>query len=192
MGVACADYDGDGDLDLYVTNVGPNALYRNIDGESFQNVAFPSGTLDPGGWGISCNAGDIDNDGWQDFFVTNGFADGTTPNVLFRNATDGTFEDVTELIGGGVFDGRGVAFADVDRDGDVDLCVTADAGDSSRLWRNDTANGNAWVVFELTGTCSNRSAPPRPLRTGLYIVYCPWRGPVGLPDGAPAPDTLAP
>ena len=166
MGVLSFDYDNDLDFDLYWTSwpgtdpggPQPNALYENLDGSHFSNVAAASGTLDPGGWGISCNAGDIDNDGWEDFFVTNGFNAGTTPNVLFRNAGDGSFTDVTVAIGGGAFDGRGVAFADFDNDGDVDLCVTADAGEPTRLWRNDTDSGHHWLTLKLEGTCSNRSA----------------------------------
>jgi hypothetical protein len=166
MGVLSFDYDNDLDFDLYWTSwpgtdpggPQPNALYENLDGAHFANVAAASETLDPDGWGISCNAGDIDNDSWEDFFVTNGFSDNTTPNVLFQNDGDGTFTDVTSVIGGGAFDGRGVAFADFDNDGDLDLAVTADAGDPTRLWRNDTRTANSWLTLELDGSCSNRSA----------------------------------
>jgi hypothetical protein len=165
MGVLSFDYDNDLDFDLYWTtwpsgsgDPRPNALYENLDGSHFADVAAASGTGDPDGWGISCNAGDIDNDGWEDFFVTNGFDPGTTPNVLFQNQGDGTFQDVTFAVGGGVFDGRGVAFADFDNDGDLDLCITADAGDPTQLWRNDSITGHHWITFELEGTCSNRSA----------------------------------
>ena len=179
MGVLSFDYDNDLDFDLYWTawpggglEPQPNALYENLGtarsergvattslgGLSFVHVAAASGTEDPLGWGISCNAGDIDNDGWEDFFVTNGFDDGSTPNVLFQNDGDGTFTDVTATIGGGAFDGRGVAFADFDNDGDVDLLVTADTDADTRLWRNDTADGNRWITFRLVGQASNRSA----------------------------------
>ncbi len=160
MGVLAFDYDNDLDMDLYWTSwpTTANALYENITGTTFTNVAATSGTTDPLGWGISCNAGDVDNDGWEDFFVTNGFDASTTPNVLFRNNGDKTFTDVTAALGGGAFDGRGAAFADFDGDGDLDLCVTADLPDSNRLWRNDTVNSNHWLTLRLTGTCSNRSA----------------------------------
>ena len=90
--------------------------------------------------------------------MTNGFSATSTANVLFQNNGDKTFSDVTSVLGGGNFDGRGVAFADYDNDGDLDLCVTADAEDQTRLWRNDTSNSNRWITFILTGTCSNRSA----------------------------------
>ncbi len=163
MGVLSFDYDNDLDFDLYWTTwpgdpATPNALYENIDGLTFVDVAEDSGTTDVPGWGISCNAGDVDNDGWQDFFVTNGFSADTGPNVLFHNQQDGTFADVSATLGDVGFDGRGVAFADYDNDGDLDLVVTADAGDDTRLWRNDTDNGYHWITLNLMGTLSNRSA----------------------------------
>jgi len=162
MGVLSLDYDNDLDFDLYWTTWPSqvNALYDNQSGDatSFADVAVASGTDDPAGWGISCNPGDVDNDGWEDFFVTNGFDATTTANVLFRNEQNGTFSDVTAALGGGLFDGRGVAFADFDLDGDLDLCVTADSGEPNKLWENVTNNGNHWVTFDLTGTSSNRTA----------------------------------
>ncbi len=166
MGVLAFDYDNDLDMDLYWTSwpgANPNdptenALYQNVDGTSFVDVAIPSGTSDPLGWGVSCNAGDFDNDGFEDFFVSNGAGDATTPNVLFYNNGDGTFSDTTSVIGGGDFDGRGIAFADFDQDGDLDICLTGGPVDDTRLWRNDTVTGNHWVSFSLAGTCSNRGA----------------------------------
>ncbi len=164
MGVLAFDYDNDLDFDLYWTTwPGPpdnavNALYRNDTGTGFTDAAVSTNTDDPLGWGISCNAGDVDNDGWEDFFVTNGFSDGTTPNVLFHNRGTGSFTDATAALGGAAFDGRGVAFADYDKDGDLDLIVTSDSDDPNHLWRNETDNGNHWIVVNLIGTSSNRSA----------------------------------
>jgi len=166
MGVLSFDYDNDLDFDLYWTSwpgteplPRPNALYENLGGgTSFADVAASSGTLDPDGWGISCNAGDVNNDGWEDFFVTNGFDAGSTPNVLFLNNTDSTFSDVTFELGGADFDGRGVAFADIDNDGDLDLCVTGGPNDDTRLWRNDSINSFHWITLTLEGVLSNRSA----------------------------------
>jgi len=166
MGVHSFDYDNDLDLDLYWTSwpAQANELYENLGDETFASVASTSGTLDSAGWGISNNAGDVDNDGFLDMYVTNGFDPATTPNLLLRNAGDGTFEDLSAAVGGGDFDGRGVAFADYDMDGDLDLVVTAgpfnDASGAAfnEFWRNDTSNDNAWVVLELEGTFSNRSA----------------------------------
>jgi hypothetical protein len=164
MGVISFDFDNDLDFDLYWTAWPgdsvpvPNAFYRNEGGAAFVDVAAETGTLDPLGWGISAGNGDIDLDGWMDFFVTNGFSPASTANVLFRNRGDGTFEDVTEAIGGGRFDGRGVAFADYDNDGDVDMIVTSGAGATTRLWRNDSTTGHHWLTLRLLGTISNRSA----------------------------------
>lgn len=160
MGVLSFDYDNDLDFDLYWTTWpgADNALYRNDSGTTFTDIAVATGTADPDGWGIGCNAGDVDNDGWEDFFVTNGASDETTPNVLFQNQGNGTFADVTAALGGAAFDGRGVAFADYDNDGDLDLIVTSDVEEPNHLWRNDTDNGNHWIAFHLIGVSSNRSA----------------------------------
>jgi hypothetical protein len=164
MGVISFDYDNDLDFDLYWTAWPgdgvpvPNAFYRNEGGAVFVDVARETGTLDPLGWGISAGIGDIDLDGWMDFFVTNGFSTASTANALFRNRRDGTFEDVTETLGGGRFDGRGVAFADYDNDGDLDVVVTSGATATTRLWRNDSTTGHHWLTLNLRGTVSNRSA----------------------------------
>jgi len=167
MGVIAFDYDNDLDMDLYWTtwpgNVPEdpveNALYQNQgDGTLFIDVAGPAGVEDVQGWGISAAPGDVDNDGWEDMFVTNGFSILTTASVLFHNNGDGTFSDATDSIGPALFDWRGCSFADYDMDGDVDLAVTGAAGDASHLFRNDAVNNNHWVTFDLTGSCSNRSA----------------------------------
>lgn len=164
MGVLAFDYDNDLDMDLYWTawpgtGPTPNALYRNEGNLSFTDQALASGTEDINGWGISVNAGDFDNDGWQDFAVTNGFSDQSSANVLFHNNGDGSFSDQANILAGGAdFDGRGVAFADFDNDGDLDLCITADLGADNRLWRNDSVNANHWLNLKLTGTSANRSA----------------------------------
>ncbi len=170
MGVLAFDYDNDLNTDLYWTTwpgTGPtlqsNTLYQN-NGDAtptFTETAATTGTTDKLGWGISANAGDIDNDGWVDFFVTNGFNSSSSANVLFRNNTDidGTFQDVTSALEGGAsFDGRGVAFSDFDLDGDLDLLVTGAGGDATRLWRNDTVNSNHWITLKLVGVESNASA----------------------------------
>jgi len=182
MGVISFDYDNDLDFDLYWTvwpgegRPVPNALYRNEGAGGFVDVAAGTGTQDPLGWGISVGAGDIDNDGWMDFLVTNGFSPTSSPNVLFRNRGNGTFEDLTAALGGGRFDGRGVAFADYDNDGDLDVIVTAGASATTRLWRNDSTHGHHWLTLRLVGTVSNRSAVgarvevQTPLRTTVQEV----------------------
>ena len=122
------DYDGDGDVDIYLLNGSPlpgsaktrepptNALYRN-DGEGrFTAISAVAG-VDHAGWGMGMAAADVDNDGDADLYVTN-----FGRNVLFRNNGDGTFVDVTDEAGvaaGGW--STSAAFGDMDGDGFVDL-----------------------------------------------------------------------
>lgn len=122
------DYDGDGDLDIYLLNGAPtpgfeqseplnNRLYENRDGQ-FVDVSDASGLADEG-YGMGMCVGDIDADGLLDVFISNYGSD-----RLFRNLGNGRFEDVTEKAGvGGTRWGTGCAFADVDMDGDLDLYV---------------------------------------------------------------------
>ncbi len=130
-GVALLDYDGDGRLDIYTVSAFDlderngrariphrNALYRNLGGMRFENVAAEAG-VDAAAWGYGVCAADYDDDGRLDLYVTN-----YGPNLLFRNRGDGTFEDVA--AGAGVsLDGwsTGCAFLDADGDGDLDLYV---------------------------------------------------------------------
>lgn len=166
MGVLSFDYDNDLDMDLYWTTwpgaIEPfqtNALYQNQGNNTFLNKTVESATLDESGWGISCNAGDIDNDRLEDFFVSNGFSATSTQSILYRNTNGTLFEDITTAVLGNItWDARGVAFADYDNDGDLDICLTGAAGVDTILWRNDTANSNNWVSLKLEGVTCNRSA----------------------------------
>jgi hypothetical protein len=130
-GLALLDYDGDGRLDVYAVSAfdlderhgrvrvpHPNALYRNLGGMRFENVAEKAG-VDAAAWGYGVCAGDYDDDGRLDLYVTN-----YGPNILYRNKGDGTFEDVAAKAGVSS-DGwsTGCAFLDADRDGDLDLYV---------------------------------------------------------------------
>ncbi|MBM3558949.1 MAG: CRTAC1 family protein, partial [Alphaproteobacteria bacterium] len=128
-GAALLDYDGDGDLDVYLIQGHPGArtsdrLFRNTLVESgrlgFLDVTAAAG-LGRTAWGMGAAVGDYDNDGDADLYVT---AFGS--NVLYRNNGDGTFTDVTAEAG--VDDPRwttGAAFVDYDADGDLDLVVVA-------------------------------------------------------------------
>ena len=123
------DYDGDGLLDVYLVNAwqldekpsavrlrGKNVLYRNLGGGRFEDVTDKAGVGDDG-WGCGVCAGDYDNDGLVDLYVTN-----FGPNQLYRNRGDGTFERAGQRAG--VADagwGAGCAFFDADGDGDLDL-----------------------------------------------------------------------
>ncbi|HEX8723327.1 MAG TPA: CRTAC1 family protein [Pyrinomonadaceae bacterium] len=129
-GVALIDYDNDGDQDIYFVNSltvdmvksggrTRSALYRNDGGWKFVDVTDKAGVGDIG-WGMGAVAGDYDNDGFDDLYVTCLGA-----NRLLRNNGDGTFRDVTQKAGVG--DPRwstGAAFFDYDNDGRLDLFVT--------------------------------------------------------------------
>ncbi len=160
MGVTVGDYDGDGDADLYVTNVGANVLFQNQGDGTFRDVSAQAGVADAG-WGASCGFFDMDADGDLDLFVVNyvrwsearelpcktqyGERDYCAPNnfnapsqcVLYRNRGDGTFTNVSAEAGlGAAFgNGLGLALADFDRDGRIDAYVSND-GMPNQLWMN--------------------------------------------------------
>jgi hypothetical protein len=161
MGAAVGDYDNDGDSDLYVTNYGPNRLYRNNGDGSFTDVTRAAGDgLDDPRWSTSASFSDYDADGDLDLFVVN-YVDFTVtgakvctdpsgvrdycgplqfrpvPDRLFRNNGNGTFVDVTESSGLAAADGSGlgVVGADFNADGRTDFYVAND-GMSNQLWIN--------------------------------------------------------
>ncbi len=154
------DFDNNGLLDLYVVNRDsqPNVLYINLGGGNFENA---SGSLIINEPADSRSAGwiDFDNDGWLDLFVTNaGTVDEGARNVLYRNMHDGNFERIdfgppSDDLG----HSRGQAWADFDRDGDLDLAVVNANGEPNRLYRNNIADKN-WLDVKLQGTLSNRQA----------------------------------
>jgi len=233
--VTWGDYDDDGDPDLYVSNIGPNRLYRNDtgpEGRSFTDVAPELGLTEPtgrsfGSWffdfdndgdldllvadyeapvpavaafhfgsivvdnrprlyrndstreGIrftevgleaglgrpmlpmGANYGDLDNDGWLDFYLGTGEPGYETvmPNVMFRNDS-GRFVDVTTAGGfGHLQKGHGVAFGDLDNDGDQDLLHQLGGffpGDSyaNALFENPTRD-RSWITLRLVGRKAN-------------------------------------
>lgn len=191
MGIAAGDWDGDADVDLFITHwiAQENALYLNTRTErglragrpgplQFMDSADRYGVgqiaLDYVGWGTSFI--DYDNDGRLDLIVVNGstFQQEEDPSVLVpmpdqlfwnRNAEEGFFD--VSSVAGSYFDevhvGRGAAFADYDNDGDVDAFVV-NHGERAVLLRNDGGNRNAWIAISLEGTASNRSAIGASLR----------------------------
>ncbi len=122
VGVAVADYDNDGDLDLFVASYGPDVLWQNQGDGVFIDVA-PGTPLAGDHHSVAAGWGDWDNDGWVDLFVgayLSGVAE--VPDQLFRNVR-GSFEDVTpaQILEKGA--SHGVAWADLDIDGDLDLAL---------------------------------------------------------------------
>jgi hypothetical protein len=159
-GVACGDYDNDGYVDIYVNNVGPNALYHNNGDGTFTDVTEKAGVGDPR-WCVSSGFLDYDGDGDLDLYVANyvqwsvetdhpcygqgGRRDYCGPasyklperHTLYRNNGDGTFTDVTEQAGMGQARGNGLGVVAGDFNGDdlVDIYVTND-GSENFLWVN--------------------------------------------------------
>ena len=130
-GAAWIDYDGDGRLDLYLTNSAATevfepedalggALYRNLGGGRFTDVTEQAGVAAQGLFAMGVAVGDYDNDGDPDFVLT-----GYGRSVLFRNESDGTFDDVTREAGVANVGkwGTSAAWFDADRDGLLDLVV---------------------------------------------------------------------
>jgi len=174
MGVAIGDYDRDGDLDYYMTNLGRNFLYRN-DGESFTEVADEAGVLNDSvnglnatGWGTFFF--DSDNDGLLDLFIANGEIPSALfianslqdPDKLFMNNGDGTFTDGTDAAGlGSTQRSRGAAFGDFNNDGKLDVVVNTVKHNepyqvSAKLYINTTDNGNHFLRVRVEGTTGNR------------------------------------
>lgn len=152
MGIAVADYDLDGDLDMYMSNTPDEVLYRN-DGHTFVDVSHEAGVVVGNTtWGNAFL--DYDDDGYPDLYVASGTVFGpTNPNKLYRNLGDGTFADVSD--GSGADHPAytiGVAVADYDRDGGVDVVIgNWDIG--YRLYRNRRAHSgeNGWLSVRLVG-----------------------------------------
>jgi len=199
MNVEAADYDNDGWLDIYVTNITDeymkecNMLWHNNGDGTFTDVAKETGTCDTL-WGWGAKFGDFDNDGWLDLFAADGLRSAgkdnyiplifkmiTTPGIdfsdirnwpsignmtwsgyqkkkLFRNLGGQTFKEMAAQAGvDNELDGRGVALADFDNDGRLDIFET-NANQPTVLYHNTTSAGGNWIELKLIGTKSNRDA----------------------------------
>ena len=174
MGVAVGDYDRNGTMDLFKTNFAgdTSTLYANTGKGFCEDRTFAAGIgLNTRwlGWGVGFV--DLDNDGWLDLFVVNGHvypevervkteAGYKQRKVVYRNAGNGRFDDVSERLGPPVTTpaaGRGAAFADFDNDGDVDVVVN-NVHAPPDLFRLDSPPGAHWLTVKLVGTASNRNA----------------------------------
>ncbi len=173
MGIDAADVDGDGWQDVYITHLDfeLNRLYRNSQDGTFTDETFRSriGNTAVLLSGVSMKFLDYDNDGWNDILQLNGaMLDNVTlyhgevsykePLLMYRNVGKGQFDKVSESLGPDFMRpivGRGLATADYDNDGDIDI-VTNNRGDFPSLLRNDGGNANHWLTVQLIGTKSNR------------------------------------
>lgn len=199
MNVDMGDYNRDGFLDIFVTNITDeymkecNMLWHNNGDRTLIDLSRETGTCDSD-WGWAGKFADFDNDGWEDIFTVNGLRSRgeqnyipvllemiITPNVdfsdvnnypdigemtwsgyqrqrFFHNAGDGTFAEISGVAGvDNDLDGRGVAVADFDEDGLLDIYQT-NANQPALLYRGTTAGAGNWVQLRLEGTSANRNA----------------------------------
>ncbi len=137
---AWADYDNDGDLDLYLANVGANALYRNDGADTFVNVADAAEVALPSSGWLSAMAAwaDANGDGYQDLYLANGADRQQQSDVFLAGAARGIFADSTGNAGlsTAVSAHLAVAFADIDTNGTPDFYVTDGWGLGNRLYQN--------------------------------------------------------
>ncbi|HTT19319.1 MAG TPA: CRTAC1 family protein [Candidatus Sulfotelmatobacter sp.] len=173
MGIDAADVDGDGWMDVYITHLDfeLNRLYRNSQDGTFTDETFRSriGNTAVLLSGVAAKFLDYDNDGWNDIVQLNGaMLDNIAlyhgevsykePLLMYRNRGKGEFDKVSDSLGPDFMRpsvGRGLATADYDNDGDIDI-VTNNRGDFPSLLRNDGGNANNWLTVQLVGTKSNR------------------------------------
>jgi hypothetical protein len=175
MGVDIGDFENSGAVGIAMTNFDNEmiGLYRFTGKGAYEDVATPAGVGLPSKTtlGFGCAFLDADLDGFLDLVVANGHIDDTVRNIrgnvgyaqppqLFLNSGKRRFRDVAEDLGEGFRSakvGRGLAYGDFDRDGDLDLLMTTNNG-PAYLYRNDQLAGNRSIRFHLTGTQSNRDA----------------------------------
>jgi hypothetical protein len=181
MGVDAANFTNSAHTGVAITNFDNEmtGLYE-FNGKSYEDVAATTGIglASKNSLGFGCIFLDADLDGWLDLAVANGHIDETVRNIrgnvgyaqppqLFLNNGKGKFRDVAAELGGEFAQpkvGRGLAYGDFDRDGDLDLLLTTNNG-PAYLYRNDQLAGNHSIRFRLVGTKSNRDAIGASVRT---------------------------
>jgi hypothetical protein len=191
------DYDNDGFLDVLVTGYTstmreiaadalsmPHAgersrLYHNDGNGKFSDVTKKVGLFKVL-HAMGANYGDFDNDGWLDFYVGTGDPELSTliPNRAFRNDGGTNFQDVTTATGmGHLQKGHGIAFADLDHDGDQDVYAVMGGAYTGDNYRNalflNPGSSNQWVTLQLQGKHSNRAA----IGARIHVTVATERGP---------------
>lgn len=157
-GASWADYDNDGDLDLFVANFDrENFLYQNDGLGSLLPFTDSILTIQQGGASKGHTWGDFDHDGNLDLFVANGTYAPDMRNFLFMNRGKGVFEKtIQKALEKSADTSAGAAHADIDRDGDLDVFVAnwGSRDQVNTLYKNIGAKGN-WITMRLKGTTSN-------------------------------------
>jgi hypothetical protein len=192
------DYDNDGWEDIFVSGylirgvadvaadylgqrhaAAKPRLYRNLGNGSFTNVTAQTG-LDRVCHTMGCNFGDLDNDGWLDFYLATGDPDLATliPNRMFRNDRGRRFQEVTYSGGfGHIQKGHAVGFADLDNDGDQDVYTVMGGAFTGDRYRNalflNPGHGNHRLRLHCVGTKSNRAA----IGTRIRVTIATPEGP---------------
>ncbi len=180
MGVTTADYDNDGLPDIFTTNLRDesNTLYRNAGQSGFRDETAASGLGGPSLPYTAFGTGFVDynNDGWLDLAIANGrvirgpllksqqaasyWDYYSEPNLLFRNDGNGKFANVSAQSGrfaSYIENSRGLAFGDIDNDGDIDLLVT-NCGGPAHLFRNDYTLKGHWLLVRAYDPAMKRDA----------------------------------
>jgi enediyne biosynthesis protein E4 len=175
MGVDAGDFENSGRDGIAITNFDNEmiGLYRAASNGSYEDVATQAGVGLPSKstLGFGCLLADLNLDGALDLIAANGHIDDTVRNIrgnvgyaqppqIFLNKGNARFQDVSFDVGEDFRQpkvGRGLAYGDFDRDGDLDLLVTTNSG-PAYLYRNDQLGGNRSIRFKLQGTQSNRDA----------------------------------
>lgn len=157
MGADVGDFNLDGYMDIYITNLYDNVLYQNKGDGTFENVGEAFGVNDPGmGWGNVW--GDFDNDRLPDIYVVNDYYFSPYENVMYRNTGTGF-----EIVSAGdpcesPYAGYATVAADLNDDGRLDLLVANNGAPGVQLFQNTTSDPKHYIGFHLEGVESNRDA----------------------------------